>query len=321
MKRRDFVKASVLTGIGVSGISSSFGGIPFSPSFLPGNKKALLRIGICADLHQDLINDGGKRLQAFIAEMNQLKPDFIIQMGDFCAPNEKNKSIMEIWNRFKGPKYHVIGNHDIDGGFTQDQVVDFWNAKGKYYSFDTNGYHFIVLNGNERPSGDQSKGYPRSVSKEQREWMEQDINATNLPVIVFCHQGIDNDLDGIKEGNLIRMQFERVNEKARFPKVQMVFSGHHHEDYCNVYNKIHYVQINSMSYQFTHPEKGYDFAHCKDPIWAFLTIYTNGAMEIKGKKSEYEGGRHAWENAADYDGYPTVPNISDRTIKVLAGDF
>lgn len=298
------------------GKSSLFGNKLLYASSLPENRKTLLRIGICADLHQDLINDGEKRLQAFIVEMKQLKPGFIIQMGDFCVPKEKNIPLMNIWNQFEGPKYHVIGNHDIDGGFTQDQVVDFWKAKGKYYSFDTNSYHFIVLNGNERPSDDLSKGYPRSITKEQREWMEQDIDATSLPVIVFCHQGIDNDMDGIKEGNLIRLQFERANKKAGFSKVQMVFSGHNHEDYCNVYNKIHYVQINSMSYQFTHPEKGCDFAHCKDSIWAFLTIYTNRTMEIKGKKSEYENGLKAWQNATDYDGNPTVSIISDRTIKI-----
>ncbi|WP_157766418.1 metallophosphoesterase family protein [Pedobacter ginsengisoli] len=274
-----------------------------------------MRIGICTDLHQDLIKDGEKRLQSFITEMNQAKPDFIIQMGDFCIPKEKNKNLMEIWNQFTGPKYHVIGNHDTDGGFTHDQVVDFWSAKGKYYSFDTNGYHFVVLNGNERPEGDTSKGYPRSINAAQIKWMKQDLEATSLPTIVFCHQGIDNDQDGLKEGALIRLIFERVNQKAGFHKVQFVFSGHHHEDYHNIYNGTNYVQINSISYQFTHPVKGYDFAHTKEPLWALLTIHTNGTAEIKGRKSEYMG-QEASQNDPEYNGYPNVPYISDRVIKV-----
>lgn len=313
MKRRNFLISTLIGTGSLSGIQNLYAKRETSEAL--SGKKPLVRIGICTDLHQDLIKDGEKRLQSFITEMNHSKPDFIIQMGDFCIPKEKNKNLMEIWNQFTGPKYHVIGNHDTDGGFTHDQVVDFWSAKGKHYSFDTNGYHFVVLNGNERPDGDTSKGYPRSMNAAQIKWMKQDLEATNLPTIVFCHQGIDNDQDGLKEGALIRLIFERINKKAGFNKVQFVFSGHHHEDYHNVYNGINYVQINSISYQFTHPVTGYDFAHTKEPLWAFLTIYTNGTAEIKGRKSEYMG-QEATQNDPNYNGYPNVPYISDRVIKI-----
>jgi calcineurin-like phosphoesterase family protein len=313
MKRRNFLISTLIGTGSLSGIQNLYGKGE-THSILSG-KKTLIRIGICTDLHQDLIKDGEQRLQSFITEMMQTKPDFIIQMGDFCVPKEKNKNLMSIWNQFTGPKYHVIGNHDTDGGFTHDQVVDFWSAKGKYYSFDVNGYHFVVLNGNERPEEDTSKGYPRSMNPAQIKWMKQDLEATNLPVIVFCHQGIDNDQDGLKEGALIRLMFERINKKAGFNKIQFVFSGHHHEDYHNIYNGINYVQINSISYQFTHPVTGYDFAHTKEPLWAVLTIYANGVAEIKGRKSEY-AGQQATQNDPEYNGYGTTPYISDRVIKI-----
>src|SRR5690606_30087072 len=129
------------------------------------------------------VDDGPKRLQAFVDAMNVARPDFIIQLGDFCVPKPANQVIMDIWNQFTGSKYHVIGNHDNDGGFSHDEVVQFWNAADKYYSFDLNGYHFIILNGNEEVTPGQ--GYPNAISTEQRHWLRDDIDHTDLPVIVF----------------------------------------------------------------------------------------------------------------------------------------
>ena len=169
------------------------------------------------------------------------------------------------------------------------------------------------MNGNERPEGDTSKAYPRSVSPQQISWLKDDLTKTQLPVIVFCHQGIDNDLDGLKEGNLVRIIFERANQHAGFQKVQMVFSGHHHEDYHNIYNNIHYVQVNSISYQFAHLKNDYAFAHTKDPLWALVTIYKNGEIKITGRQSTYMSGNENW---VGYDGYPTTPKISDRVISI-----
>lgn len=310
-KRRNFLKNSLLLlGASTAAIKPLEMVAAESKSI---RAKELLKFGVFADLHHDLIKDGTQRVAAFIAEMKQVQPDFILQMGDFCTPKSANKAIMEVFNSFEGAKHHVIGNHDTDGGFTHDQVVDFWNAKGKYYSFDLHNYHFIILNGNERPPNDTTKGYPRSISNEQYNWLQRDLDSTKLPVIVFCHQGIDNDLDGLKEGNILRILFERTNQKAGFQKVKAVFSGHHHEDYHNVYNGINYIQINSIAYQFGRTKDSYEYAHTKEPIWALVSLYSNGTIKIKGKSSSYVNGTANYSESA-YNGYPTVPKISDRTI-------
>ena len=275
--------------------------------------KEVLTFGLLTDLHHDLIKDGVERVNGFVSEMNNIKPDFILQIGDFCTPKPANKPLMDAWNSFNGARYHVIGNHDMDGGFTHDQVVDFWNAKGKYYSFDLKDYHFIVLNGNERPENDTSKGYPRSISKTQYNWLKKDLEETKLPVLIFCHQGIDNDLDGIKEGAMLRLLFERVNKAAGVAKIKAVFSGHNHEDYHNCYNGVNYVQINSASYQFGRNKSGYEFVHTKAPLWATVSVLSNGNIRIKGTSSVYQDGSTVYAKS-DYDGYPTVPTISDRVI-------
>ena len=326
MKRRNFITSAVIAGIGIAGVDSL--------QAAPAEKgKVLLRIGICADLHQDIIPDGPARLTAFITEMNALKPDLIVQMGDLCTPAPANQVIMDIWNQYKGAKYHVIGNHDTDGGFTHKQVVDFWNATAPYYSFDINGYHIVVLNANEEKAIPHYTGPVSIISDAQKTWLEKDLNSTSLPVLVFCHQGLDNDTGGgVFQGNLVRVILDRANVKAGFKKVQMVFSGHHHQDYLNVINGINYVQINSMSYQYMGPDYArphYDAATekahpsirytapYKDPIWALLTIYSNGKVDIKGKTSVFLSPTPKEMNRPEFhSGYPDVPYISDKKINI-----
>lgn len=338
MKRRFFFSGFLQSVLGTSILSA----LPSRSNALEAKEilglgenkksKALVRIGICTDVHQDTMHDGSRRIQAFVDEMNVLKPDFIIQVGDFCRPYDHNRPFMDIWNSFRGPSYHVLGNHDMDGGFSFEEVVDYWKAKGAYYSFDMNGYHFVVLNGNERRKDDKSR-YPRYISEKQREWLRKDLNATKFPVVVFCHQALDVDvMSAIEEATLTRLVFERANEDAGFTKVQMVFSGHHHKDFYNVINKIHYVQINSMSYYWMgdkykrirysaevdekHPSIKMT-APYEDPIWAFLTIYPGGVFDIAGKKTQFlkpspkEMGMGELERI-----YPVVPHISSRKIKI-----
>jgi len=296
-------------------------------------KSEKITIGICADLHQDVIHDGPQRLEAFINDMQQKNPDFIIQMGDFCRPYDYNQIIMETWNRFSGPKYHVIGNHDTDGGFTREQVVSFWKATGKYYSFDIKGYHFVVLDGNEKNPNPDLKGYARYISVEQMKWLENDLDKTKLPSIIFCHQPLDNSLEGIENAPLMRLIFERANTKAGHKKVPLVFSGHNHQDWSNIINDIHYVQINSMSYnwlgdEYTHIRysDAVDKAHpyikytvpYKDPLWAYITIDSDGTLELEGKQSAFVGPSPVEMGMqVEYiKGYPVVPYISNRKFKL-----
>ncbi|MEN5058431.1 metallophosphoesterase family protein [Sphingobacterium kitahiroshimense] len=328
MKRRNFIHHTIFGGMGLHTLYAA-------PQVFSQTKPSpALRIGICADLHHDIIPDGPRRLKAFIDEMNSVKPDFIIQMGDFCVPQPTNRQIVDIWNEFKGPKYHVLGNHDTDGGYNHQQVVRFLNAQAPYYSFDSNGFHMIVLNANEEVQSKAYAGAVSVISDQQQEWLENDLSQTDLPVLVFCHQGLDNDAGGgVHQGSLIRALFDRNNAQGGTNKVKMVFSGHHHQDYHNTINGIHYVQINSMSYQWM----GEKYAHAhysaeiekanpglkyiapyEDPIWAILTIYQDGTAEIKGRRTVFMPPAPEKLNRPKYHaGYPDVPYISDRKFQLI----
>jgi 3',5'-cyclic AMP phosphodiesterase CpdA len=324
--RRDFIKVFSL------GCTSMM--LPLNLSGYDSKKSTgdSLKFGLCADVHKDVMHDADSRLKAFIEEASEKELDFIIQLGDFCRPYDYNLGFLSIWNSFPGEKYHVLGNHDMDGGFSREQVVEYWNAIGKYYSFDRKGYHFVVLDGNDPdPSPDRPSGYARYIGKEQLNWLEKDLQETKLPTIVFSHQGLDNDLGGIHNATRSRLVLERANQRAGFQKVQLVFSGHHHQDYYNNINGIHYLQINSMSYQWlgdnfkhvryseeidkSHPWIKYTVPY-KDPIWAVAEI-TSDTCYIYGKKTTFVGPSPE-ELGVEMDryGYPIVPWISDKEIKL-----
>ena len=292
---------------------------------------AKIRFGLIADLHHDFTFDAPERLKAFIAEMNRVKPDFVLELGDFCCPVEKNKVIADIWNGFSGPKYHVIGNHEMDQGCTRKQVVSFWGIPGRYYSFDRNGFHFIVMDTNAPNLKDSREKYPAGVDAEQLEWLSRDLASTQLPTIVFGHHGFDNT--AVRNRESVRILLENTHSREGHGKVVAVFSGHFHADYYNLINGIHYVQVNSATYQWwgdkihndsfgaeaekAHPLIKY-MTFYKNPLWALIEIRGDGILEIQGKKTSWLGKspqdlnltEHAWE-------YPSVPSVSSRKLRLL----
>lgn len=299
-----------------------------------------LRFGVIADVHQDIMHDAEERLQAFIQHMNDEKPDFIVQLGDFCVPIERNRRFMEIWNQFSGPRYHVLGNHDMDGfverkgayAFSTQETVAYWEMPSRHYGLDAGGVRFVVLDAND-PSPDQEgprKGYSSYVAQDQVEWLERELDATRLPVVLFSHQSLERDRGGVSNQTEVRSVLEQANEKAGFQKVIACFSGHHHRDYVREINGIHYPQINSASYFWMgpayrharysdeihrrHPNLQY-VAPYRDPLWAMVTIDREaGVLTIDGRSSDFVAPS-PWDLGADREAFDSAtlnPAISDR---------
>ena len=64
-----------------------------------------LRFGLIADVHQDIMHDSEQRLRAFVEHMKSEQVEFVLQMGDFCTPIDRNQRFMDIWRSFHGPRY------------------------------------------------------------------------------------------------------------------------------------------------------------------------------------------------------------------------
>ena len=131
-----------------------------------------VKIGVCSDIHVATMHDSEKRMNAFIDSMRIAKPDFIIELGDLEMPKIGYEPYFDIWNSFEGAKYHVIGNHEMDGGVTLEEALAHRELNSSYYSFLKNGFRFIVLDGNDKKFADQ-KGYRSYMGEKQLTWLSK----------------------------------------------------------------------------------------------------------------------------------------------------
>jgi len=292
-------------------------------------RAAVTRVGVISDVHQDIVPDGVERVRAFVAAMRAAGADCIIQLGDFCIPKDANRACLAEWNRFAGPRYHLIGNHDTDGGFTRDQVAAFLGMPARTYTFDGGTFTGIVLDGND--PGGRASGYARFVDEAQRAWLARTLAAATRPVIVFVHQPLDADF-GVENGAEVRAILERA-EAARPGRVLATISGHLHVDYVQTIAGLPYVQINSASYYWLGDEGARpglfpaevearypnlkNVAAYREPLWALVEVdQAAGELRIHGRATTWVGPP-ALERAAltgRSNREDIRPAISDRRV-------
>ena len=273
-------------------------------------KEVPVRFAIASDFHAPDVPGGQERVEAFIKAANDENVDFIIDLGDFCRLDSASQVYRDIWNNFKGEKYHAIGNHDLDR-YSVDEYVEGMGMPNRYYSFDKGNFHFVVLDGNNYSDGKEIIHYDHAnygkypysnhsyMDKKQMEWLEKDLASTNLKTVLLSHQSIDSEL---KNGAEVRSILEKENKRAGFKKVVLAFSGHNHSNYTKKINGISYMQINSASYVWigkpTMTEKrfpeeinkkyslmAYSMMYDK-PLYAIVTLTEEGA-DIKGTKANF----------------------------------
>ncbi len=235
IKRESILKLTITAALSLTVSLYSWGQVEKEP----------LIFGVCSDLHGDIMPDTKERLNQFIDQMNEEKPDFIVQLGDFFMPRPKNDLFLDIWNRFNGDSFHVIGNHETDGECTRDEVVEYLDMPGRYYSFKRKGFQFIVMDGNDsNPSGNAGY-YARYIGEEQLNWLSNTLRKTKDRVVIFIHQSLINTHDGVENRDEIRNFLETYNRSGG--RVVAVFAGHSHFDKVVTHGGIHYIHINSMS--------------------------------------------------------------------------
>jgi len=312
MNRRNFVAQ---LGFGSMATMIPTTVLSFSPKSSTIISPKILRFGIVADVHKDLMPDADERLEKFIHEAKNKELDFIIQLGDFCMADKKNSKFLEIWEAYKSPKYHVLGNHDMDR-HSKLRAMDFWKMSKPYYSFDSLDFHFIVLDANFLYQDGKFIDYDNSnfyvddkyrtyINEEQIEWFKSDLDQTKLQTVVFSHQSLWHYQWGVKN----RLSLQKILE-ANSEKVICCMNGHNHIDFHHHQNGIDYIEINSMSYQWMEDKyrnanrfaeelyKEYkwlpNLAPYKDPLYAFAEVDPQGVMKIEGVKSK-------WMTPSPYD--------------------
>lgn len=280
--------------LGIAGTTAA--GLMLTPDLLAiTNDKPVLRFGMISDVHYADREPAGNRfyrqslskMKEAIDRLNQEKVDFVIELGDFkdqdVTPNEAQTvtylaAIEKAFQQFNGPTFHVLGNHDMDS-LSKQQFLERVENTGipktaSYYSFNKNGLHFIVLDGNYTKDGvsydhGNFSWDEASIPKDELEWLKNDLKQNQLPSIVFIHQMLDeskNAKQAVQNAPEVRQILEQSG------KVICVLQGHVHEERYNLINGIHYYSVNAMI----------DGDGPENSAYMVVDIYKDGSLKIDG---------------------------------------
>ena len=273
----------------------------------PDGAKPVVRFGMVTDLHYaDIPCDPGqvgvvgrryyreslRKLGEAVDVFNARGLDFVIELGDFKdltkGPQETIAHLEAIeagFAKFKGPRYHVAGNHDFDC-LTPDEffsrVPNDGGVCGKgYYSFVRGGVTFIVLNA---CFDSQMKPYCRrnpwddaNVPPEEMAWLERELEVAKGNVIVFCHQRLENSAEPnhiVKNAPAVRALLERSG------KVKGVITGHQHLGGANVVNGIPYYSLRALVCGTGEANNSF----------AEVAVYADGAFTVTGWRNAVSRG-------------------------------
>jgi alkaline phosphatase len=214
------------------------------------------RFGVITDLHYAdrepwtvrYYRDSLPKLEECIRAMNDAHPSFLIELGDIIDKAEKDieagylRTINDTFRKFRGPRYYVLGNHDV-ATFSKEEFIALSGAPGSRYAFDAGEYRGIVLDGNFNPDGsdyragnfDWTQTY---IHSPQQEWLEKELQrAKERRVLVFVHQNLHDETNphGVKNAPEVRRILERAGN------VVAVFQGHDHAGGLHTVNGIPYI--------------------------------------------------------------------------------
>lgn len=250
--RRDFLRAGVvLAGTTALGLSARAGAGPARG----------ISVGIFSDSHyadrerrgSRHYRDSAAKLTEFVQAMNKAKPSFAIVLGDFVDKGKTLeaelaylKRIEGIYRTFRGPRHHVIGNHDV-ATFSKDQFVAGTGMPAPHYSFESGPFHGIVLDANYKkdfsPYNAGNFHWTQTyVPPDEQKWLKADLAATKKPSLVFIHQCLDDEkgAHGVKNAPDVRKILEESG------KVLAVFHGHNHRGAFRRIRGIPYLTMRAM---------------------------------------------------------------------------
>ncbi len=238
-------------------------GLPLGSSTFAQN----FSFGMFTDVHYAAIADNGTRkyqqsldkVKQCLDTFNHAKVGFVVELGDFKdmpVPADRARAldylrtIETIFSRFRGDRYHVLGNHDEDCISKQDFNSIVRNSHIPkvltYYAFQKGGYRFIVLDACFDSTGhDYDKGNflwsDTNIPATELTWLDKQLRATKLPVVIFVHQPLNgNTKVTVSNAAAVRGVLEQSK------KVICVFQGHEHKGGYELINGIHYYTLKGL---------------------------------------------------------------------------
>ena len=306
MTRRELLQAA-----GCLGLTLAVPGLA-----LPSAGSRAIKLGVITDLHFGFAPDAMARFDDFLETLEAEKPDAVLQLGDFCHPEEAARSLVKKWNSIKAPRINVLGNHDMDKGSKQ-QIMDFWEMPSRFGIYDLARLSVVVLDLNNLERQGKTLPYDKGnyfqsgqrlnlMDEEQKEWLAETLIKGEKPALILSHQPLGFAERG---GQIPKEQQEvfdiLVQSRAENHKgaAAICLSGHLHVDRATIHQGFPCLSVNSASYHWCDGMNPY-----RDSLFAFIEIHPNGAVKVRGKMSQFVND----PPKSPLAGFG--PNISDRRM-------
>lgn len=242
-----------------------------------GAGKPVFQFGLVADAqYADVNTPAGStryyrasigKLAEAVTTFNDNQVSFAVHLGDIIDRDSSSFSkILPVFNRFNGPKYHLLGNHDY--AIDAKAVANLLSMPNFYYDFSFEGWRFVVLDTNDlslyaNPKGsekyqraekvldvlrwtgaDNAQSWNGGVDSVQLAWLQDVLRksvSAGEKVIVMGHHPIApiNMHNAWNYEALIKVLESSGNVVA-------YFNGHNHAGNYAEQNGIYYVNFKGM---------------------------------------------------------------------------
>jgi len=240
----------------------------------PREEKPAFSIGAIADAQYADAPDNGQRmyhtapdkLAAAVADFNRQKLAFVVHLGDFIDKDWASyDALLPVARKLHHPVHFVLGNHEfaVDDAHKL-QVPAKLGMKKRYYSFERQGWLFLVTDGNDLSSyawPEASTEHRRSMAAhaalypdkplwdggiggEQLAWIDGELTRADrqhLKVMIFSHFPVWPE----NKHNLWNAPAV-VALLERHPSAKIWLDGHNHDGNYGERSGIHFVNMKAM---------------------------------------------------------------------------
>lgn len=207
--------------------------------------------------------------------------DALLELGDLVNGAEEDneehaRAAEQTLALYRGPRYHVLGNHDLDAlsKETFQSIVrnDGIPPSDTWYSTRIGGIRLIVLDACFKEDGTpyNSGNYHWQdtwISREQIDWLQKELDREPVPTLVAVHQCLSGD-----EAHRIKNAADVRAILSESGHVMAVFQGHQHQGGYEEIDGVHYVTFQAVVEGSGASENAYSIAE----------IRTDGTLAITG---------------------------------------
>lgn len=237
----------------------------------------LLQFGLVADIqyadcdpvesryYRNSLSKLGESIEYF----NREGVEFIVNLGDIVDRDFRDlDAVVSHLDRADSRVYNTTGNHDYSGVTDNRELYKKLGMPHDYYSFESEGWLFVMLNTNEIATYSniegsdkeeeltavleslKSEGAPQGevwnggVSREQLEWFDAllaEAEREGKRVVVFTHHPLYPLHDAVALNSA-----DILNVMERYSVVKALFSGHVHSGGFALYKDIPLIIVEGM---------------------------------------------------------------------------